>query len=87
MWILADMWRIVNTRVSMCQYTVCKQGLLQRLIFQIAARLKADWKPRVGTARGNIEDLLTSEPPHHKEALHHMKWWYKAVAGRALPPA
>ena len=87
MWILVDMWRIVNTRVSMCQYTVCKQGLLQRLIFQIAASLKADWKPRVETSGGNIEDLLTSEPPHNKEVLHQIKWWYKVLAGRAFLPA
>ena len=64
MWILADKWRLVDTRVSMRQYTVCNQGLLLRLSCQIAASLKADWKPRVETAGGNIEDLLTSEPPH-----------------------
>ena len=81
------MWRLVDTRVSLRQYTMCNHGLLQHLTCQIAASLKADWKPRVGTARGNIEDLLTSEPPHHKEALHQMKWWYKVMAGRALPPA
>ena len=87
MWILADMWRIVDTRVSMRQYTVCNQGLLRRLSCQIAASLKEDWKPWVETAGGSIEDLLTSEPPHHKEALHQMKWWYKVMADRALLPA
>ena len=87
MWILAEMWRLADTGVSLRQYTVCNQGLLRRISFQIAEILKADWKPRVERPRGNIEDLLTSEPPHHKEALHYMKWWYKVVAGRALPPA
>ena len=87
MWILADMWRLVDTRVSMRQYTVCNQGLLRRLSRQIEASLKEDWKQRLETTRGNIEELLTSEPPHHKESVHQMKWWYQVMAGRAFPPA
>ena len=49
--------------------------------------MKADWKPRVETAGGKIENLLTSGSPFHKESGHHMKGWYKIVAGRTLPPA
>ena len=41
-WILADIWRLVNTRVSMRQDTTRNQGLLLRLSRQITAILKAD---------------------------------------------
>ena len=62
-WILIDMWRIFDTRVSMRQDTARNQGLLRRLSRQIAASLKADQRWWMETAGGNIEDLLTSDPP------------------------
>ena len=49
--------------------------------------MKAYQQRRVETAGGKIEDLLTSEPPLHKEVWHHMKGWYKVVDVRASPPA
>ena len=36
---------------------------------------------------GKIEDLLTSDPPLHKEAWRQMKGWYKIMAVRASNPA
>ena len=62
-WILEDTWRLVDTRVSMLQYPARNQGLLQRQSRQIAEILKADWRQRLQTARGNCEELLTSNPP------------------------
>ena len=32
---------------------------------------------------GNIEAILASYPPLHKEACHRMKGWYKAVSNHA----
>ena len=39
------------------------------------------------TARGKIEELLTSDPPLYKELGHHVKGWYKVMAGCVLLPA
>ena len=44
--------------------------------------MKADWQQQVDTDGGNIGDLLTSDPPLHKESWHQMKGWYKVVNGR-----
>ena len=85
-WILVDTRRIVDTRVSVRQDPAHNQGLLGCLSRQIAAILKEDWHQRVETARGNMEDLLTSEPPLQKEAYNHMKGWYKVASGCASPP-
>ena len=38
------------------------------------------------TAEVKIEDLLTSDSPFHKESGHHIKGWYKVMAGRTLTP-
>ena len=72
-WILADIWRLVDTRVSMRQDITCNQGLLQRPSRQIAASLKADQQRRVDTDRGKIEDILTSDPTLNNEVCHKMK--------------
>ena len=61
MWILADTWRIFDTRVSMDPAR--NQGLLQCLSRHIKASLKADQRWWVETAGGNMEDLVTSESP------------------------
>ena len=66
-WILADTWRIVDTKLLMRQYPARNQGLLQHLSRQIAEILKADWRRRVQTARGKYEELLTSDPPSIKK--------------------
>ena len=62
-WILADTWRLVDTRVYMHQDPARNQGLLQQLSRQIAAILKADWRWRVNTARGKYKELMNSDPP------------------------
>ena len=85
-WILSDTWRLVDTRFSMCQDPTRNQGLLWCLSRQIISSLKADWKQQVETAGGNIEYLLTSEPPLYKKAWDQMKGWYKVAAGRMFLP-
>ena len=38
-------------------------------------------------AVAELEKLLGSDPPLHKESWHRMKWWYQAAVDRAPPPA
>ena len=85
-WILEATWRLVNTRVSTHQYLAQDQYLICCLVRGINAILKADLRWRTEEAGGELDNLLTADPPLHKEACHHMKGWYKAEFDCA-PPA
>ena len=80
------MWKIFDTRVSMRQDTTCNQGLIRRLRCKIVASLKADQQRQVETESGNIEHILTSNPPLHKESWKQMKGRYKVAHSRVSPP-
>ena len=53
----------------------------------INTNLKVDRQWRMEEVGGEIEKILSSDPPLHKEARHWMKGWYKAMANRVLPPS
>ena len=61
------------------------QSLIWRLDRVIAEILKGDWIRRVEEAEKEVERLLGSDPPLHREAWHWMKGWYQDVVDRAPP--
>ena len=63
------------------------QALIRRLGRAIRASLKIDRKRRAEDAGAEVEALLVSDPPLHREAWHRIKGWYKAAFNRAPPPA
>ena len=42
---------------------------------------------RTEEAGAEVEALMGSDPPLHREAWHQIKGWYKAAFDRAPPPA
>ena len=86
-WILAKTCRIVDERVSARQDIAKYQALISRLGCAIRAGLSTDRKRRAEEAGAEVESLLVSETPLHREAWHCIKEWYKAAVDRALPPA
>ena len=63
MCILEDMCRLIDTIISMRQYPMRNQGLIQRLGRQITASIKTDQRCRVYMSGKYIEKLLASTPP------------------------
>ena len=53
----------------------------------IKASLREDRKRRVEEAVAEVETLLGSDPPLHREAWHWIKGRYKAAVDCAPPPA
>ena len=86
-WILATTWRLFNERVSARRDLAKDQALIQRLVCAIKASLREDRKGRAEEAGEEVETLLGSDPPLHREAWHQIKGWYKATVDRAPPPA
>ena len=86
-WILATMWRLVNDRVSALQDLSKCQALIRRMGRVIRVSLRTDRKWRSEEAWSEVEAMLGSDPPLHREAWRHIKGWYKAAVDRALPPA
>ena len=84
-WIMEATWRLVYTRVSACRYLERYQSLIRCLARTINTSLKAYRRWRTEETGGEIETLLTSYPPLHKEPWHRMNRWYKAVVYRAPP--
>ena len=85
--ILAAMWRLVETRVFMCQYPTHDQRLLRRLGHDIREIFQEDQRHKSDTSGADIETLLTSEPPLIQETWYRIKGWYKEANGRAFQPA
>ena len=67
-WILEEMWRLIDKRVSACWGPERNQTLLQCPGRAINASLEGDKKWRTEEAGEAIESLLGSDPPFHKEA-------------------
>ena len=80
------MGRIAYTIFSARLYPERYQSLIRRIRRAINASLKLNHQRRMEEAGIEIEALLASYPPLHKEALHRMKGCYKATANRAPPP-
>ena len=49
--------------------------------------LRTDRKRRAEEAGAEVEALLGSDRPLHRETCHRIKGWYKAAVNRAPPPA
>ena len=86
-WILAAMWRIADERVSALRDLAKYQALIQKLGRAIRASLKTDRRWRAEEAGAEVEALLGSDPPLHREAWNRIKGWYKAAVDHAPPPA
>ena len=86
-WISAATWRLVDERVSARQYLAKEQALIRRLGRTIKASLQEDIKRRAEEAEEELETLMESDPPLHREAWQRIKGWYKAVVDRSPPPA
>ena len=63
------------------------QALIRRLGLAIKVSLRDDRKRRSEEAGAEVETMLGSDPPLHREAWHRTKGWYKAAVDRAPPPA
>ena len=71
----------------MCRYPAWDQKLIRSLICVINMRLEADRRRRTEEAGGEIEALLASDPPLHKEIWNQIKGCYKAAYDHMMPPA
>ena len=61
--------------------------MIRRLSRAIEARLREDRKRRAEEAVAEVETLLGSDPPIHREAWQRIKGWYKAAVDCAPLPA
>ena len=69
-WILAAKWRLVNERVSARRDIAKDQSLIWRLGRTIKAILWDDRRWRAKEAGAEVEALMGSDPPLHRERLH-----------------
>ena len=53
----------------------------------IMASLRDDKQQRSEEAGSEVEVLLGSDPPLHRETWHRIKGWYQAAVDRDPPPA
>ena len=60
--ILADTWRLVDTRISARRYPTHDQAPIRRLRCAINETLKADQRRSTVDSGGKIEALLASDP-------------------------
>ena len=65
LWISAEMWRLVNERVSTRRDPGQDQQRLRRLGQDIRDSFKEEWQRRVRTAGEAVDSLLTGTPPSH----------------------
>ena len=86
-WILAATWRLVDERVSARRDIAKDQGLIWRLERAIKESLREDRQRRAEEAGAELETLMGSDPPLHREDWQRIKGWYKAVVNCAPPPA
>ena len=71
----------------MRQNTAKEQALIRRLGHTVAEILKGGRRRREEEAGKEVETLLGSDPPLHREAWHRLEGWYWAEVDRAPPPA
>ena len=86
-WNSETTWRLVDERVSTRRDPARDQHLIWRLGHDITMSLKVYRRLRAEEAGEEVEKLLGSEPPIHREAWHRMKGWYQAAVDRVPPPA
>ena len=65
-WILEDMWRLVNKRVSARRDPVKEQSLIMGLERAISESLKGDRRWQAYKAGKEVEMILGLDPPLHR---------------------
>ena len=81
------MWKLADKRVSARRDTAKDHALIQRLGRAIVASFKGDRRQQAEEVGKEVETLLGSDPPLHREAWHRLEGWYWAAVNRAPPPA
>ena len=81
------MWRLVKKRVFARWYIAKDEALIWRLGCAMKARLQEYRKRRAEETGAEVEILMGSESPLHREAWHRIKGRYKAAVDRAPLPA
>ena len=72
-WILAETWILVDKRVSARRDIEKDQSLIWRLGHAIKASLQDDRRRRAEEEGSEVEALMGSDPPLHREAWHRIK--------------
>ena len=79
-------WRFFDKRVSKRQDPAKDQALIWRLSRAITASLRNDRQRQAEEAGAEVEALLGSDLPLHREAWHWIKRWYRAAVDCAPSP-
>ena len=85
-WIPEDTGILVDKRLSIRQDMERDQLLTCRLGRAIAANLKGYKRRRTEEAGEEVEKILGSDPPLHRESCHRMKGWYRYAVNHAPLP-
>ena len=76
-WISEAAWILANKDHAI----ICRLGRA------IVASLKGDRRRREEETGKEVETIIGSDPPLHREDWHRLKGWYRAAIDRAPPPA
>ena len=85
-WIWETMWKLVDNRFSARQDPAKYQSLVWRLGCAISAILKGNRRQREEEAGVEVEALLGSDSPIHREAWCQIKVCYRYAVDHAPPP-
>ena len=77
----------MDERVSALQDPAKDQALIWRLSCEITESLRGDRRRREEETGADMEALLRSDPPIHREEWNRIKGWYWAAIEPAPPPA
>ena len=86
-WILSEMCRIVDERVSTRREPGRDQWRIRLLGRAIWAALKEDRRRQAETAGEDVERLLSGDPPLPCKSWRRMRGCYRVAVDHALPPA
>ena len=82
-WISAEMWRLIDERVSMRRDPRYSQADRRRLGKEIKESFAKDRWRRTEEAGAAEEAMMKADPPLIQEACHRLQGWYKAAVDRA----
>ena len=78
---------LVDERASARQDPSKDQSLIWRFGRPITARLKGDRRRQVEEDGAEVDTIIGSDPPLHREDWHRLKGWYQAAVNHTPPPA
>ena len=84
-WILEASWILLDKRVSARRDPAKDQNLIWRLSRAIEASLSDNRRRQAEELGAEVEALLGSDPPLHREAWKRIKGWYQPAFDCALP--